>query len=82
MIAGPNGEQAGTGTCTQPAQSDEEFREADRTTAPCASGWYYIVPASYTNLTLNVKGGLGESRSIITYPISCVNNSIWYYSGA
>ena len=82
MIAGPeSGQNAGAQPCTQPVQSDMEFRRPV-VSESCYSGWYYIIPASNYGLSLNVKGGLGEGRNIISYSKGCYVNSVWYYSAA
>jgi hypothetical protein len=82
MIAGPEGgDNAGAQPCTQPAESDMEFRRPE-VSESCYSGWYYIVPASNYSLTLNVKGGLGEGRNIISYAKGCSTNNVWYYEPA
>ncbi len=76
-----SGQNAGAQPCTQPAESDMEFRRPG-VSESCYSGWYYIVPASNWNLSLNVKGGLGEGRNIITYSKGCYTNGVWYYKAA
>lgn len=79
MTAGPeSGDRAGAQPCTNPVQSYMEFRRPV-VSESCYSGWYYIVPAANYGLTLNVRGGLGAKREIISYPISCADNSVWYY---
>lgn len=82
MIAGAeSGQNAGAQLCTEPVESDMEFRRPV-VSGSCYSGWYYIIPADNWNLSLNVRGGLGEGRNIISYSKGCYNNSIWYYEAA
>jgi len=62
----------------EPVASYMEFRRPV-VSESCASGWYYIIPADNYNVSLNVRGGLGESKNIISYAKGCYDNSIWYY---
>ena len=79
MIAGAeSGQNAGGQPCTNPVASYMEFRRPV-VSESCASGWYYIIPADNYNVSLNVRGGLGESKNIISYAKGCYDNSIWYY---
>jgi hypothetical protein len=79
MTAGPaSGQNAGTQPCTDPVQSYMEFRRPV-VSESCVGGWYYIIPAANYGLSLNVQGGLGEGRNIISYSKGCYDNSIWYY---
>lgn len=82
MIAGPeSGQNAGATPCTKPLQGDMEFRRPV-VSESCFSGFYYIIPANNYNLTLNVKGGLGQGRNIISYSKACTANSVWFYQAA
>jgi hypothetical protein len=82
MIAGPESKQnAGAQPCTKPLQADMEFRRPV-VSESCYSGFYYIIPATNYNLTLNVKGGLGQGRNINSYPQACTTNSVWFYEPA
>jgi hypothetical protein len=79
MTAGAEtGQNAGAQPCTNPAESYMEFRRP-AVSESCVSGWYYIIPADNYGMSLNVRGGLGEGRNIISYPKGCYDNSIWYY---
>lgn len=66
-----------------PAQNfpaSEQFREPGRTPAPCASGWYYIVPSSAQSLTENAQAGPASGHHVVLYPQSgCPINDLWYF---